>query len=63
MQFVEKLRSRVGQSLGRLRLTGRIAVILLACLWLAGLSSGSAMSWSIFSLRAAIPKSWRMLTT
>jgi hypothetical protein len=37
VQFVEKLRSSVGQSLGRLRLTGRIAVILLACLVVGGL--------------------------
>jgi hypothetical protein len=36
VQF-EKLRSKVGQSLGRLRLTGRIAVILLACLLAGGL--------------------------
>jgi signal transduction histidine kinase len=37
VQFVEKLRSRVGQSLGHLRLTGRIAVILLTCLVAGGL--------------------------
>src|SRR5258705_11863731 len=37
VQFVEKLRSRVGKSLGRLRPTGRIAVILLACLVVGGL--------------------------
>jgi hypothetical protein len=37
VQFVEKFRSRVGQSLGRLGLLGRVAVILLACLVAGGL--------------------------